>query len=73
MAKRYRLVRRFIILDFYQTAPSLIAALAGAAFALGIVIGSLPIAKKTRKSRPKRDSPNLATLNKLRATTSPKV
>ena len=31
------LVRRFIILDFYQTTPSLIAALAGAAVALGIV------------------------------------
>jgi len=31
------LVRRFIILDFYQTTPSLIAALAGAALALGIV------------------------------------
>jgi len=31
------LVRRFIILDFYQTTPSLIAALAGAALALGMV------------------------------------
>jgi uncharacterized membrane protein (DUF373 family) len=31
------LVRRFIILDFYQITPSLIAALAGAALALGIV------------------------------------
>jgi hypothetical protein len=31
------LVRRFIILDLYQTAPGLIAALAGAALALGIV------------------------------------
>jgi uncharacterized membrane protein (DUF373 family) len=31
------LVRRFIILDLYQTTPSLIAALAGAALALGIV------------------------------------
>jgi uncharacterized membrane protein (DUF373 family) len=31
------LVRRFIILDLYQTAPSVIAALAGAALALGIV------------------------------------
>jgi uncharacterized membrane protein (DUF373 family) len=31
------LVRRFIILDFYQTTPSVIAALAGAALALGVV------------------------------------
>src|ERR1700736_927750 len=31
------LVRRFIILDLYQTTPSFIAALAGAALALGIV------------------------------------
>jgi uncharacterized membrane protein (DUF373 family) len=31
------LVRRFIILDLYQTAPSIIAALAGAVVALGIV------------------------------------
>jgi hypothetical protein len=31
------LVRRFIILDLYQTTPGLIAALAGAALALGIV------------------------------------
>src|ERR1700716_118221 len=31
------LVRRFLILDFYQTTPSVIAALAGAALALGIV------------------------------------
>src|ERR1700746_1690459 len=31
------LVRRFIILDLYQTTPSVIAALAGAAVALGIV------------------------------------
>jgi uncharacterized membrane protein (DUF373 family) len=31
------LVRRFIILDLYQTSPSVIAALAGAALALGIV------------------------------------
>jgi hypothetical protein len=31
------LVRRFIILDLYQTTPNLIAALAGAAVALGIV------------------------------------
>jgi uncharacterized membrane protein (DUF373 family) len=31
------LVRRFIILDLYQTRPSVIAALAGAALALGIV------------------------------------
>jgi uncharacterized membrane protein (DUF373 family) len=31
------LVRRFIILDLYQTTPSLIAALADAALALGIV------------------------------------
>jgi len=31
------LVRRFIILDLYQTTPALIAALAGAALALGIV------------------------------------
>ena len=31
------LVRRFIILDLYQTAPSVIAALAGAALALGVV------------------------------------
>jgi uncharacterized membrane protein (DUF373 family) len=31
------LVRRFIILDLYQTTPSVIAALAGAALALGIV------------------------------------
>lgn len=31
------LVRRFIILDLYQTAPSIIAALAGAVLALGIV------------------------------------
>jgi uncharacterized membrane protein (DUF373 family) len=31
------LVRRFIILDLYQTPPSVIAALAGAALALGIV------------------------------------
>ena len=31
------LVRRFIILDLYQTSPSAIAALAGAALALGIV------------------------------------
>jgi hypothetical protein len=30
-------VRRFIILDLYQTTPSVIAALAGAALALGIV------------------------------------
>lgn len=32
------LVRRFIILDFYQTGPSVIAALAGASLALGIVL-----------------------------------
>jgi uncharacterized membrane protein (DUF373 family) len=31
------LVRRFIILDLYQTTPSVVAALAGAALALGIV------------------------------------
>jgi uncharacterized membrane protein (DUF373 family) len=31
------LVRKFIILDLYQTAPSIIVALAGAALALGIV------------------------------------
>jgi uncharacterized membrane protein (DUF373 family) len=31
------LVRRFIILDLYQTPPSVIAALAGSALALGIV------------------------------------
>lgn len=31
------LVRKFIILDLYQTAPSIIAALAGAVLALGIV------------------------------------
>jgi uncharacterized membrane protein (DUF373 family) len=31
------LVRRFIILDLYQTGPGVIAALAGAALALGIV------------------------------------
>lgn len=31
------LVRRFIILDLYQTSPSVIVALAGAALALGIV------------------------------------
>jgi len=31
------LVRRFIILDLYQTTPSVIAALAGAALALGAV------------------------------------
>jgi uncharacterized membrane protein (DUF373 family) len=31
------LVRRFIILDLYQTSPSVIAALAGAVLALGIV------------------------------------
>ena len=31
------LVRRFIILDLYQTTPSVIAALAGAALALGLV------------------------------------
>ena len=31
------LVRRFIILDLYQASPSVIAALAGAALALGIV------------------------------------
>ena len=31
------LVRRFIILDLYQTSPSVIAALAGAALALGVV------------------------------------
>jgi uncharacterized membrane protein (DUF373 family) len=30
------LVRRFIILDLYQTTPSIIAALGGAALALGI-------------------------------------
>jgi len=30
-------VRRFVILDLYETAPSVIAALAGAALALGIV------------------------------------
>jgi uncharacterized membrane protein (DUF373 family) len=31
------LVRRFIILDIYQTPPGMIAALAGAALALGLV------------------------------------
>jgi uncharacterized membrane protein (DUF373 family) len=31
------LVRRFVILDLYETAPSIIAALAGAVLALGIV------------------------------------
>ena len=31
------LVRRFIILDLYQTTPSVIVALAGAALALGVV------------------------------------
>jgi uncharacterized membrane protein (DUF373 family) len=31
------LVRRFIILDLYQTTPSVIAAMAGAALALGVV------------------------------------
>lgn len=31
------LVRRFIILDLYQTSPSVIEALAGAALALGVV------------------------------------
>ena len=31
------LVRRFIILDLYQTTPSVVAALAGSALALGVV------------------------------------
>jgi uncharacterized membrane protein (DUF373 family) len=31
------LVRRFIILELYQTTPSVVAALAGAALALGVV------------------------------------
>jgi uncharacterized membrane protein (DUF373 family) len=31
------LVRRFIILDLYQTTPSVVAALAGASLALGVV------------------------------------
>lgn len=31
------IVRRFIILDLYQTAPGVIAALAGAALALGVI------------------------------------
>jgi uncharacterized membrane protein (DUF373 family) len=31
------LVRKFIVLDLYQTEPSTVAALAGAALALGIV------------------------------------
>ena len=31
------LVRRFIVLDLYQTTPSVIAALAGAALALGVI------------------------------------
>jgi uncharacterized membrane protein (DUF373 family) len=31
------LVRRFIILELYQATPSVVAALAGAALALGIV------------------------------------
>jgi hypothetical protein len=31
------LVRRFIILDLYQTSPSVVAALAGSALALGVV------------------------------------
>ena len=39
------LVRRFIIFDFYQASPGVIAALAGAALALGIVfwiVGNSP-------------------------------
>jgi len=32
------LVRRFIILDLYQTPPGVVAALAGAALALGVVV-----------------------------------
>jgi hypothetical protein len=36
------LVRRFIILDLYQTTSSLIAALAGASLALGIVFWRVP-------------------------------
>jgi uncharacterized membrane protein (DUF373 family) len=40
------IVRRFIILDLYQTPPSVIAALAGAALALGIVFGLVGIYKQ---------------------------
>jgi uncharacterized membrane protein (DUF373 family) len=44
------LVRRFIILDLYQTSPSVIAALAVAALALGIVFWLV-----TSKEQPQED------------------
>ena len=44
------LVCRFIILDLYQTSPSVIAALAGAALALGIVFWLV-----TSKEQPQED------------------
>ena len=44
------LVRRFIILDLYQTSPSVIAALAGAALALGVVFWLVGNATTSRRT-----------------------
>ena len=50
------LVRRFIILDLYQTAPSIIAALAGAVMALGIVFSLVGNAEQQQETRFPSDS-----------------
>jgi hypothetical protein len=59
------LVRRFIILDLYQTTPSLIAALAGAALALGIVFWLVSNREEPQEVEAQEDSSNPTTLNKL--------
>ena len=45
------LVRRFIILDLYQTSPSTIAALAGASLALGVVFWIVGSKEEPQKER----------------------
>ena len=51
------LVRRFIILDLYQTTPSVIAALAGAALALGVVFWL--VGNNTNRRRKTRSQSNV--------------
>jgi uncharacterized membrane protein (DUF373 family) len=51
------LVRRFIILDLYQTTPSVIAAMAGAALALGVVFWL--VGNNTNRRRKTRSQSNV--------------
>ena len=54
------IVRRFIVLDLYQTAPSTVAALAGAALALGIVFWLVRSQEYHRRDGEKGQRANLA-------------